>query len=136
VTFGPWLRGTGITAAMTMTGATEGAVCALFVEQVRVPTLRPGQVGSWDTLSVHKHHRLRRGSEAAGCQRRFLPPDSPDCSPIEQACATRKTALRRAGARDRPALEHAIAAGLAPITTDDAAAWCRHCGYVLPAQLR
>lgn len=61
------MSGTGITAAMTMTGATDGAVFALFVDQILVPTLRPGQVVIWDNLSVHKHHRLRRSIEAAGC---------------------------------------------------------------------
>lgn len=124
----------GITAAMTMTGATDGAVFTLFVEQVLVPTLRPGQVIIWDNLSVHKNHKLRRGIEAVGCQLHFLPPYSPDFSPIEHAFGKLKTALRRAAARDRPALEHAITAGLATITADDAAAWFRHCGYALPEQ--
>lgn len=124
----------GITAAMTMTGATDGAVFTLFVEQVLVPTLRPGQVIIWDNLSVHKNHKLRRGIEAVGCQLHFLPPYSPDFAPIEHAFGKLKTALRRAAARDRPALEHAITAGLATITADDAAAWFRHCGYALPEQ--
>jgi transposase len=128
------MSGAGITAAMPMTGATDGAVFALFVDQVLVPTLRPGQVVIWDNLSVHKNQKLRRGIEAAGCHLRFLPPDSPDFSPIEHAFAKLKTALRRAGARDRPALEHAIAVGLATITAADAAAWFRHCGYALPEQ--
>ena len=128
------MSGAGITAAMTMTGATDGAVFTLFVEQVLVPTLRPGQVVIWDNLSVHKNQKLRRGIEAAGCHLRFLPPYSPDFSPIEHAFGKLKTALRRAGARDRLALEHAIAVGLATITADDAAAWFRHCGYALPEQ--
>jgi len=128
------MSGAGITAAMTMTGTTDGAVFALFVDHVLVPTLRPGQVVIWDNLSVHKNHKLRRSIEAAGCQLRFLPPYSPDFSPIEHAFSKLKTALRRASARDRPALEHAITVGLATITADDAAAWFRHCGYALPEQ--
>ena len=125
----------GITAAMTMTGATDGAVLALFVERILIPALRPGQIVVWDNLSVHKNGKVRQRIEAAGCQLRFLPAYSPDFSPIEHAFSKLKTALRQAGARDRPALEDAIAAGLATITAADAAAWFRHCGYALPEQL-
>lgn len=125
----------GITAAMTMTGAVDGAVLDLFVARILVPSLRPGQTVVWDNLSVHKNRQVRGRIEAAGCQVRFLPPYSPDYSPIEPAFGKLKTALRRAGARDRPALEDAIAAGLAAITAHDAQAWFRHCGYALPEQL-
>jgi transposase len=124
----------GITAAMSMTGATDGAVFALFVGQILVPSLRPGQVVIWDNLSVHKNRKIRKRIEAAGCQLRFLPPYSPDFSPIEHAFSKLKTSLRRAGARDRAALEDAIAAGLASITAADADGWFGHCGYAVPQQ--
>ena len=125
----------GITAAMTMTGATDGAVFALFVGQILVPSLQPGQVVIWDNLSVQRNQTLRRSIEAAGCHLRFLPAYSPDFSPIEHAFSKRTTALRQAGARDRVALEDAIAAGLATITTKDAVRWFGHCGYAVSEQL-
>jgi transposase len=126
----------GISAAMTMTGATDGAVLALFVERILLPTLRPGQVVIWDNLSAHKNLKVRQRIEAAGCQLRFLPAYSPDFSPIEHAFSKLKTALRHAGARTRQDLEDAIATALATITADDATAWFRHCGYLLPEQLQ
>lgn len=129
------MRRDGISAAMTMTGAADGAVLDLFVRHILVPTLRPGQVVLWDNLSVHKNRTARQRIEAAGCQLRFLPPYSPDFSPIEHAFSKLKTALRQAGARDRATLEEAIAAGLATITAQDAAGWFRHCGYAVPEQL-
>ncbi len=125
----------GITAAMTMTGAADGEVWPLFARQILVPALRPGQIVIWDNLGVHKNLEVRQLIEAAGCHVRFLPPYSPDFSPIEQAFSKRKTSLRPAGARTRPALEDAIAAGLATITPHDAPAWFRYCGYALPEQL-
>jgi transposase len=121
----------GMTAAMTMTGATDREVWPLFVRQILLPTLRPGQIVLCDNLAVHKNQEVRQLIEAQGCQVRFLPPYSPDFSPIEQAFGKLKTALRQANARTRPALEDAIAAGLATITPHDAAAWFRHCGYRL-----
>jgi hypothetical protein len=124
----------GITAAMTMTGATDGAVLALCVGRILVPSLRPGQTVIWDNLSVHKNRDIRKAIAAAGCQLRFLPAYSPDFSPIEHAFSQLKTSLRQAGARTREDLEAAIATGLATITAPDAQAWFRHCGYALPEQ--
>jgi transposase len=125
----------GITAAMTMTGPADGEVWALFVRQILLPALRPGQIVLCDNLSVHKNRQLRQLIAAAGCQVRFLPAYSPDFSPIEHAFSKLKAALRQAGARTRPALEEAIAAALATITPHDAQAWFHHCGYTLPEQL-
>ena len=125
----------GITAAMTMTGPADGQSWPLFVRQILVPSLRPGQIVLLDNLSVHRNAATRQLIEAAGCQVRLLPPYSPDFSPIEHAFSKLKTALRQAEARSRPALEEAIAAGLATITARDAGQWFRHCGYALPEQL-
>ncbi|HEX2282685.1 MAG TPA: IS630 family transposase, partial [Thermomicrobiales bacterium] len=65
----------------------------------------------------------------------FLPAYSPDFSPIEHAFSKLKTALHHAGARDRTALEDAIAAGLTTITAEDAVGWFGHCGYAVSKQL-
>lgn len=125
----------GIMAAMTMTGPADGQSWPLFVRQILVPSLRPGQIVLCDNLGVHKNAAMRQFIEAHGCQVRFLPPYSPDFSPIEPAFSKLKAALRQAGARSRPALEDAIAVGLERITAHDATAWFRHCGYDLPEQL-
>jgi hypothetical protein len=125
----------GITAAMTMTGATDGAVFALFVGQILVPSRQPGQVVIWDNLRMQRNQTLRRSIEAAGGHLRFLPASAPDFSPIEHAFSKRTMALRQAGARDRVALEDAIAAGLATITAKDAVRWFGHCGYAVSEQL-
>lgn len=47
-----------------------------FVEQVLVPTLRPGDVVVMDNLSSHKRARTRRLIHAAGARLLFLPPYS------------------------------------------------------------
>jgi len=125
----------GITAAMTVEGAIDRPAFEAYVAQVLVPSLRPGQVVIWDNLSVHKSDLAQRRIAAAGCQLLWLPPYSPDFTPIEQAFSKLKTALRRTGARTREALNEAITAGLATITATDAQGWFAHCGYPIPAQL-
>ncbi len=124
----------GITAAMTLEGAADRDAFEVFVAQVLVPSLTPGQTVIWDNLSVHKSATAQQLIAAAGCHIRFLPPYSPDFAPIEQAFSKLKTFLRRAQARTRAALDEAITAGLATITAADAVAWFAHCGYQLSGQ--
>jgi transposase len=93
----------------------------------------------WDNLNVHKSDDAQRAIADRGCQLRWLPPYSPDFTPIEQAFSTRKTALRRAGARTREALDEAldeaITAGLTTISAADTPGWFAHCGYPIPSHL-
>ena len=86
-----------------------------------------------DNLSIHKGDKVRRAIEAHGCQLLFLPDYSPDLSQIEEAFSKLKSALRRAAARTREALEEAICQALKLITAQDARGWFAHCGY-LPAE--
>jgi transposase len=125
----------GITAAMTVEGAMDRLAFDAFVARVLVPALRPGQIVIWDNLSVHKSDEAQRRIAAAGCHLLWLPPYSPDFSPIEQAFSKLKAALRRTQARTREALDDAITAALAIITATDAIGWFAHCGYPIPAHL-
>lgn len=119
----------GIGASLVLEGATDTAAFMTYIEQVLAPTLRPGQIVLVDNLSAHKNSRVRAAVAARGCRLWFLPTYSPDLSPIELAFAKIKEAVRRAGARTPTALEQAIAAALDTITTDDAQAFFKHCGY-------
>jgi transposase len=49
------------------------------------PTLKVGQVVVMDNLQVHKSTRVRELIEGVGAEVLFLPPYSPDFSPIEEA---------------------------------------------------
>lgn len=119
----------GITASFLIDGATDRQVFDTYVERVLVPTLRPGQVVIWDTLSAHKRVRAQAAIAAVGCEVIFLPPYSPDLNPIEQAFSKLKHGLRRAGERTRARLWEAIGSGLEQITSQDAHGWFSHCGY-------
>jgi transposase len=121
-------------AAMTLEGAADALAFEAFVEHLLVPTLEPGQIVIMDNLSIHKGQRVRELIESRECELLFLPPYSPDLSPIEQAWSKLKGYLRRLQARTIEALEAAIAQGLELITPQDAQGWFRHCGYHLPAQ--
>lgn len=124
----------GIQGALSFPGALDGDAFDVFVEQVLVPHLEPGQTVILDNLSVHRRHSVRTRIEAAQCDLVYLPPYSPDFNPIELAFSKLKSYLRRVQARTQDALDAAISAGLARITPADAHGWIRHCGYDLPRQ--
>jgi transposase len=120
---------TGIQAPFILEGAVDTLAFETYVEQVLVPSLRPGQVVVLDNLSVHKGEHVRHAIEAKGCQVLFLPTYSPDFAPIEEAFSKLKAWLRRLGARTHEALEEALALALSQITAQDASGWFGHCGY-------
>ena len=85
-------------------------VCpATYVEQVLVPTLRPGDIVVMDNLAAHKRAEVGIAIDAVGAQLLYLPPYSPDLNPIEMAFAKLKAALRKAATRSIEALDDAIA---------------------------
>ena len=120
----------GIIAAMTIEGAIAKEAFQVYVNQVLVPQLRPGQVVIMDNLAVHKVKGMREAIESKGAQLLYLPPYSPDLSPIEECWSKLKQWLRSQGKRDREALEEAIAQGLKRVTETDAKGWFTHSGYL------
>jgi len=119
----------GLAAAMTVVGAADARTVEAFVGQAVVPLLRPGQILVLDNVATHKGTALRRLVAGAGCQLRFLPPYSPDLSPIEEAFAQLKALLRRAKARTIAALEVALGDALDAVTPRHARHYFTHCGY-------
>ena len=93
------LRLDGLAAPAVFDGPIDNPTFLAYVEQVLVPTLRPGDVVVLDNLAVHKQPEVRAAIEAVGAQLRFLPPYSPDFNPIEQAFAKLKAFLRAARPR-------------------------------------
>ena len=89
---------------MTIPGATTGEVFRAYVEQVLKPTLRPGDVVVMDNLRAHKVTGIAEAIAECGAQVVYLPPYSPDLSPIERCWSKLKTALRGAKARTYEAL--------------------------------
>lgn len=123
------LSAQGVEAVMELEGALNTASFAVYLAQVLGPGLRPGDVVVLDNLPVHKAAGLAEVVAARGARLLYLPPYSPDFTPIELAFSKLKTHLRTAAARTREALRPALDAALAWITTQDAQNWFDHCGY-------
>ena len=91
----------GVDAVMTIDGATDAEVFRAYVGHVLCPTLVPGDIVIMDNLRAHKVAGIRERIEACGAQLIYLPPYSPDLSPIEPCWSKLKTLLRTAQARTR-----------------------------------
>jgi transposase len=126
----------GIGPAFVVEGAADGESFALYLRELLVPSLRPGQVVVMDNLNVHKGAAVRALIEGAGCRLLFLPAYSPDFNPIEHAFAKVKQRLRRAEARTFEALVAAIGEAIDAVTPADARGCFAHCGFALPGQLQ
>jgi transposase len=121
----------GLHAVMTVEGATDTDVFRAYVKQVLGPTLTPGDIVVMDNLRAHKAVGIQQAIARRGARLLYLPPYSPDLSPIEPCWSKVKTALRKAKARTRAALDTAITGALVTVTSSDAHGWFRHCGYAL-----
>jgi transposase len=124
----------GMGPSMAVVGSTKKAVFEAYVEEVLAPSLSEGQMVILDNLGAHRGRRVRELVEARGCSLLFLPPYSPDFSPIEEAFSKIKALLRKAKARQRGALVEAIGSALSAVTAEDARGYFGHCGYPLAAQ--
>lgn len=122
---------TGISAMMTIEGATTGPVFSTFVEHMLLPRLKPGDVVVLDNVGAHKVPRAKELVESVGARLLFMPPYHPELNPIEEAWSKIKTILRAAEARTIEALDNAIAAAVTAVTPSDAIGWIRHAGYQL-----
>jgi transposase len=81
-----------------------------------------------DNQSVHKVQGIREAIEAVGARLIYLPPYSPELSPIELCWSKIKEFLRTKAARTYDLLDQALAEAFEAVTALDAAGWFAHCG--------
>lgn len=119
----------GVEAAMMIEGSVDTIVFNEYCKQVLRPTLKAGDVIVLDNLGAHRASRIEEIAYQCGAQIIWLPPYSPDFSPIELMWSKVKAYLKKAKARTQQELEKAIALALKTITKSDCLNWFGHCGY-------
>ena len=123
------LRVDGLVAPAVFDGPIDNPTFLAYVEQVLVPTLRPGDVVVLDNLTMHKQPEVQAAIERVGAWIRFLPPYSPDFNPIEQAFAKLKAFLRAARPRSFDQVVELVAIALDLFSPAECLNFVRHCGY-------
>ena len=135
--FGKWrtltflaaLRCDRLDAPCVIDGPINGKSFLAYVEQILVPTLKPGDVVVMDNLGSHKGQAVRRAIRAVGAKLFFLPPYSPDLNPIEQVFAKLKTLLRKADERTVEATWKRIGHLLDAFAPTECANYLKNAGY-------
>ena len=121
---------TGLWALWQKLGAWTALLFEAFVEEVVLPFIPKGSVLVLDNARIHQSESLKRKVEAAGCSLLFLPPYSPDFSPIEPVWAWLKHFVRTVKPTDDAAREQAIVDAHAALPPHAASGWFRHCGLL------
>ncbi len=129
MTFVAALRHDGIVAPWLLDGPINGERFRVYVEQVLVPTLKPGDLVVMDNLGSHKGSAVRRAIQRAGAKLFLQSKYSPDLNPIEQVFAKLKHLLRQAAARTSDAVCATIGTLLSTYTPQQCANYLKHSGY-------
>ena len=122
----------GLIATLSIVGSVNTDVFLFYIQEILIPQLWVGAVIVMDTLPVHHASVIQEAIEAVGANVVFLPPYSPDLSPIELCWSKLKQLLRSAKARTTEALDQALTQIINEcISDDDALGWFPHCGLFI-----
>lgn len=110
----------GLVATMTVPVCTNTEVFLTYVTQVLVPQLWKGAIVVMDNLKVHHAKCVTAAIESVGAIVKFLPPYSPDLSPIELCWSKLKQFLRSSEARTLESLNQTMTLAVNYITEDEA----------------
>ena len=79
---------------MIFTGTCNTELFNIWIEQMLLPELEPGQVIIMDNVRTHKSKKTKELIESVGCKLIFLPTYSPDFNPIEHFWAQKKAKIK------------------------------------------
>lgn len=120
---------TGIESIMYIESATDGDIFLGFLKDQLTPKLKPGQYVVMDNVKFHKSERITSLIESTGAKAVFLPPYSPDLSPIEKMWSKMKGILKKLMPRDIGEFHSALSDAIYSITPENCEEWYQCCGY-------
>ena len=119
----------GVIAEESLMGSTDALTFEAFIAQRLVPKLWKGAYVILDNCRIHKREDIEPLIEAAGGKLVYLPPYSPDFSPIENCWSKFKSILRSLEPRTYAELKKAIDEAFEQVSTEDIRGWFTHCCY-------
>ena len=121
----------GIVGAMSFKGGNDRNAFETYINKVLVPNLWKGACVVMDNFSSHKVSGIKEAIESVGATLIYLPPYSPDFSPIENCWSKIKEFLRSQATRTYSDLDKALTNAFETISSSDIIGWFKHCGYCI-----
>lgn len=122
-----------IIAMSYVENAINGNIFYNFVKSSLLPHLRKGKFVVMDNVSFHKQQNVIKLIESTGARVVFLPPYSPELSPIEKLWSKIKGILKKLKPRSKEEFHDALGYALNEVDANDLEAWYEDCGYVCVA---
>ncbi len=119
----------GVVTQINLIGTVDGLTFEAFIAQKLVPQLWVGACVVMDNCSIHKGKQIESLINQAGARLIYLPPYSPEFSPIENCWSKIKSLLRSLAARSYPDLAQAIEDAFKKVSLQDIHNWFTHCCY-------
>jgi transposase len=120
-----------ILAVMYIDCAINGDIFKTFIEKMLLKKLKPGQFVVMDNIAFHKQPIIKSLIESRGAKVVFLPPYSPDLSPIEKMWSKVKEIIKRKKPRSKAEFHDALFIALSSVNEDDLESWYEDCGYAV-----
>ena len=122
----------GMIAPLVIDGPMNSLVFESYISNTLAKEVRPGDLLIMDNLSAHKTAAVQEALNRAGIRYLYLPPYSPDFSPIENAFSKIKRRMRQLAERTFSGLWRAPGTVLQSISASEASNYFTACGYVVP----
>lgn len=118
-----------VLASAYIYGAVDGATFEAFLVQKLIPNIWKNACVVMDNAKIHKGEMVRELIEEAGARLIYLPPYSPEFSPIENFWSKVKALLKNAAARSYKDLIDGIVNAMLQVTQKNIRNWFAHCCY-------
>ncbi len=109
--------------------STDAQIFISFVKDFLIKKLKKGQIVFMDNAQFHKNEMVKTLIESVGAQLVFLPPYSPDLSPIEKMWSKIKHFIKKFAPRTAGEFHDALLSSLSELNDEDFEAWYEDCGY-------
>ena len=90
-----------------------------FIKKFLLGKLRPGYIVFLDNIKFHKAEKIKKLIESVGAKLVFLPPYSPDLSPIENMWAKIKYYIKKLMPRTAAEFHQTLCSALNKLNDDD-----------------
>lgn len=118
-----------LVASSNIYGAVDAVTFEAFIANKLVPKLWKNAIVVLDNAKIHLGETVRKLIEQAGARLIYLPPYSPEFSPIENFWSKVKANLRKAKPRNYKDLIDDLVDSMLKVTKKDIRNWFAHCCY-------